>query len=136
LLPDLNRLRFAVLGVVLCSFPVHAKNIELPRTVGEIVVDGQLDEEAWQSAAQVELLYENNPGDNTPARVKTVAYLIEDGANLYVGFAASDPDPSAIRAYLRDRDKAFDDDFVGIVIDTYNDSRRAFEFFSNPLGRE
>jgi len=134
LLPDLNRLRFAVLGVVLCSFPVHAKNIELPRTDGEIVVDGQLDEEAWQSAAQVELLYENNPGDNIPARVKTVAYLIEDGANLYVGFAASDPDPSAIRAYLRDRDKAFDDDFVGIVIDTYNDSRRAFEFFSNPLG--
>ena len=122
------------MGVVLCSFTLHAKNIELPRTEGEIVVDGQLDEEAWRDAAQVELLYEISPGDNTPARVKTVAYLIEDGANLYVGFAASDPDPSAIRAYLRDRDAVYDDDFVGIIIDTYNDNRRAFEFFSNPLG--
>jgi len=134
LLPVLARIRFAVLGAVLCSFAVHGKNIELPRTDGEIVVDGRLDEEAWRGAAQVELLFENEPGDNIPARVKTVAYLIEDGANLYVGFAASDPDPSAIRAYLRDRDKAYDDDFVGIVIDTYNDNRRAFEFFSNPLG--
>lgn len=131
---DPHRMRFVVLGVVLCSFNLHATNIELPRTEGEIVVDGQLDEEAWRDAAQVELLYEIEPGDNLPARVKTVAYLIEDGANLYVGFAASDPDPSAIRAYLRDRDEAYDDDFVGIVIDTYNDNRRAFEFFSNPLG--
>lgn len=127
-------LRFAVLGAVLCSFAVHGAIIELPRTDSEIVVDGQLDEVAWRSAVQVELLYENQPGDNIPARVSTVAYLIEDGANLYVGFAASDPDPSAIRAYLRDRDSAYDDDFVGIVIDTYNDNRRAFEFFSNPLG--
>ena len=26
------------------------------------------------------------------------------------------------------------DDFVGIVLDTFNDERRAFEFFVNPLG--
>ena len=59
---------------------------------------------------------------------------MEDGANLYVGFEASDPDPSAIRGYLRDRDSAYSDDFVGIIIDTYNDGRRAFEFLANPLG--
>ena len=128
------RLLIASLAAVLCSFSAEAINIELPRTDGAIVVDGHMDEEAWRDAVQVELAYENEPGDNLPARVKTVAYLMEDGANLYVGFSASDPDPAAIRAYLRDRDSAFDDDFVGIVIDTYNDSRRAFEFFSNPLG--
>ena len=64
----------------------------------------------------------------------TVAYLIENGENLYIAFDARDPDPSSIRAYLRDRDSAFHDDFVGIVLDTYNDQRRAFEFFVNPLG--
>ena len=31
-------------------------------------------------------------------------------------------------------DSAFDDDFVGLVVDTFNDERRAFEFFVNPLG--
>jgi hypothetical protein len=35
---------------------------------------------------------------------------------------------------LRDRDSAFNDDFVGVVLDTFNDQRRAFEFFINPLG--
>jgi hypothetical protein len=126
--------RFALLAALCCSFSVQATNIDLPRTDGDIVIDGRMDEDAWRNAVQVELAYENEPGDNLPARVKTVAYLVEDGANLYVGFAASDPEPSAIRAYLRDRDAAYDDDFVGIVSDTYNDNRRAFEFFSNPLG--
>jgi hypothetical protein len=35
---------------------------------------------------------------------------------------------------LRDRDSAFNDDFVGVVLDTFNDERRAFEFFVNPFG--
>ena len=119
---------------VLCWSVAAAASIDLPHTDGEIAIDGVLSDDAWGDAVAVELIYETNPGDNLPARVKTVAYLMEDGTNLYVGFAASDPDPSAIRAYLRDRDSAYDDDFVGIVIDTYNDGRRAFEFFSNPLG--
>lgn len=33
-----------------------------------------------------------------------------------------------------DRDTAFNDDFVGVVLDTFNDERRALEFFVNPLG--
>jgi hypothetical protein len=51
-----------------------------------------------------------------------------------IAFDARDPDPSSIRAYLRDRDSAFNDDFVGVVLDTFNDQRRAFEFFVNPFG--
>lgn len=117
----------------LCAV-ASAANIDLPRVDGDVVLDGQLGEAAWQKATQVELVYETNPGENIPARVKTIVYLMEDGANLYIGFAASDPEPSAIRAYLRDRDSAYDDDFIGIIIDSYNDSRRAFEFLANPLG--
>ena len=59
---------------------------------------------------------------------------MEDGSRLLVAFDARDPNPKSIRAYLRDSDTAWNDDFVGIVIDTFNDERRAFEFFANPLG--
>ena len=107
---------------------------ELPSTQQEIRIDGVLDEDAWQDAIQIDIDVETKPGENIPARVKTTAYLVEDGDNLYVAFDAEDPDPSSIRAYLRDRDAAYDDDFVGIVLDTYGDARRAFEFFANPLG--
>ena len=66
--------------MVLCCSVVQAENIDLPRTVGDIHVDGVLDEGVWRDATQIELSYENDPGENTPARVKTVAYLMEDGA--------------------------------------------------------
>ncbi len=107
---------------------------DLPSTTGSIKIDGVLDDAAWRDAALIDLAIETRPGENIPARVQTTVYLVEDGENLYIGFKAQDPDPSAIRAYLRDRDSAYDDDFVGLVVDTYNDGRRAFEFFANPLG--
>ena len=59
---------------------------------------------------------------------------MEDGDTLYVGFDARDPDPEAIRAHLWERDRLFSDDYVGVSIDTTGDSKRAFEFFSNPIG--
>lgn len=104
------------------------------RAASEIKVDGVLDEPAWQKAAVVELKYETRPGENTPPAVKTETLLAYDDGHLYVAFRAHDPDPSAIRAHLSDRDDAFSDDFVGIVLDTFNDERRGFEFFVNPLG--
>jgi hypothetical protein len=130
----LLRLLCACLVLTDCFTNVRAEDVTLPRTSGEVTVDGILDEVVWQAAAQIELKYETNPGDSIPARVKTIAYLMEDGANLYVGFAATDPDPSAVRAYLRDRDSAYNDDFVGIYIDTYSDGRRAYAFLANALG--
>ncbi|RLA37249.1 MAG: hypothetical protein DRR15_02495, partial [Gammaproteobacteria bacterium] len=90
----------------------------------------------WRKALKIDVNIETNPGENVPAKVKTVAYLMEDGVNLYIAFDARDPNPKAIRAFLRDRDSAYNDDFVGVVIDSYNDERRAFEFFSNPLGAQ
>ncbi|MGI9219845.1 MAG: carbohydrate binding family 9 domain-containing protein, partial [Woeseiaceae bacterium] len=112
----------------------HADKASMPRTSNSIEIDGVLDDAAWQHAAKIELEYETHPGENIPALVETTAYVIEDGARLYIAFDARDPDPSKIRAYLQDRDSAWNDDFVGVVLDTYNDERRAFEFFSNPLG--
>lgn len=130
---------FAVILLMVIAAPVWANTADmpdLPRISGPVVVDGRLDEDAWGQALQIRLDYETQPGENTPARVQTIAYLMEDGRNLYVAFDARDPDPSKIRAYYRDRDSAYNDDFVGIVIDSYNDERRAFEFFSNPFGSQ
>ena len=111
-----------------------ATTSELPRLEGEIKIDGVLENDEWQGAVRIDLGVETSPAENQPAPVRTTAFLIEDGENLYVAFDAKDPDPQAIRAYLRDRDSAWEDDYVGISLDTYNDERRAFQFFANPLG--
>ena len=127
---------FLLLIVAAPVWAVTAGISDLPRVSGKVVIDGNLDDEIWLQALQVEIGYETNPGENTPAKVKTTAYLMEDGENLYIAFDAHDPNPDAIRAFLRDRDSAYNDDFVGVVIDSFNDERLAFEFFSNPLGAQ
>ena len=108
--------------------------LDLPHSDEHATIDGALDEPIWRDALQIDLTTETNPGENVPSPVTTHVYLVEDGQRLLIGFDARDPDPQAIRAYLRDRDTAYNDDFVGVVIDTFGDKRHAFEFFVNPLG--
>ena len=106
----------------------------VPRTAKAIQIDGRLDEEAWRDALALELPYEVDPGENTPAPVRTECFVLYDAGHLYVAFRAHDPEPSAIRAHLADRDQVDRDDSVGFVVDTFNDERRGFEMFVNPLG--
>ena len=100
----------------------------------EIRVDGELTEAVWQKHPTFTLDYETRPGDNTPAQVKTEMWITYNHSHVYVAVRAHDPEAQKIRARLTDRDRAFQDDFVGVVFDTFNDERRAFEFFVNPLG--
>src|SRR6185503_13353938 len=111
-----------------------AKIPQLPRSTAEVKIDGVLDDPIWKDAITIDLTTETQPGENVPAPVVTQAYLVEDGKRLLIAFDARDPDPKSIRAYLRDRDRAFNDDFVGIVIDSFGDKRYAYEFFANALG--
>ncbi len=104
------------------------------RAAAPVRIDGVLDDAAWAGAPTFELAYETRPGENTPAKVRTEGWVAFDDEFLYFAFHAFDPEPEKIRARYTDRDRAFQDDFVGLVIDTFNDERRAFEFFVNPLG--
>ncbi len=107
---------------------------EIPRASTAIQIDAILDEPAWQNALRLELNYEIRPAENVKPKVRTECLLVFDNDQLYAAFRAFDPNPSAIRGRLSDRDRAFSDDFVGLVLDTFNDERRAFEFFVNPVG--
>jgi hypothetical protein len=97
-------------------------------------IDGVISEGEWARAERVILDNETHPSQNVPALVDTEVFMMEDGANFYLAFIAYDPDPYKICAFYRDRDTCWDDDLVGVVIDTFNDERRAFEFFANPFG--
>jgi len=103
-------------------------------TTAAITVDGVLDEAPWQAAATFTLDYETFPAENAPPPVETEMWITYDDRNLYVAIRAQDPEPEKIYARVRDRDNAYRDDFAGVVLDTFNDERRAFEFFVNPLG--
>ncbi|MDB0051523.1 carbohydrate binding family 9 domain-containing protein [Gammaproteobacteria bacterium] len=129
-----------LLALVITLFPsleLHAQslnNYNIPRVDIKPRIDGQIDQGEWSQATRIPVNIETNPNDNVPAEVEALALLMEDGEVLYVAFIALDPDPDQIRAFYRDRDSMWNDDWVSIVLDTFNDERRAFEFFANPYG--
>lgn len=122
-----------------CCFqnaPVLAQSIgyDIPRIDHSPVIDGTLSVGEWDNATAINVNIETEPGYNTVAEVVTRAFLMEDGDFLYVAFIAEDEDIDQVRAFFRDRDGIWRDDRVGVVLDTFNDERRAYEFFVNPFG--
>jgi hypothetical protein len=99
-----------------------------------INLSGKLDDPLWLKAIPVELNFEIQPGENTPARQRTQAMVLYDQKNIYIGFRCYDSVPGNIRANMSDRDKMFNDDFVDAIIDTYNNYQRGYEFVVNPYG--
>lgn len=108
--------------------------IKAVRISGDIQLTGKLTDPRWELAPRVGIDYEVQPVDNIPAAQKTTVLVLYNSEYLYFGFICHDTDPSKIRAHVTDRDNMFNDDFVGIFLDTYNNRQRAYEFFVNPFG--
>ncbi|HSS47841.1 MAG TPA: DUF5916 domain-containing protein, partial [Thermoanaerobaculia bacterium] len=117
--------------------PAVGPPLAVPRMAGKIVVDGRLDDAAWQQAAVLDTFYETYPADNAEPKVKTVVYLTYDDHDFYVGIHAFDPEPEKIRAPFVERDKIIGtDDNVAVFLDTRNDRRSAVELRVNPRGNQ
>lgn len=127
-------LLFAVSSPILGIASTEKVPYKIPKVTSKVKVDGILDEDIWQEALVLGLNYEVEPGYNIKPPVKTQVLMAYGSNHLYVAFRADDPDPSAIRARFTDRDKIWDDDYVGIVLNTFNDSRRSYNFYCNPHG--
>jgi len=113
--------------------PEKAEPVKLKRFEKAPVIDGHVNEEVWRQATVLKDFYQIQPGDNIPPSKPTEVLLGYDASNLYLAFIAHD-DPGKVRVTVPKRDAIFDDDFVGILLDTFNDQRRAFELYFNPLG--
>src|SRR5216684_2453215 len=113
--------------------PEKAQPVRMPRFDKPPVIDGKLDDEIWKQAAVLKDFHQVQPGDNIAPSKPTEVLLGYDSKFLYLAFHCYD-EPDKVRANIPKRDNIFDDDYVGILFDTFNDSRKAYEFDFNPLG--
>lgn len=115
----------------------HTPNIKptlaATRATGPITIDGDLTDAGWVGAARASNFSEFNPRDLGAPSVETEAWITYDQSHLYVALIARD-DPATIRSSLTDRDKIWQDDYVGVLLDTYADASWAYSFFANPKG--
>ena len=105
----------------------------IPKLEKPPVIDGQVNDPAWQQAAAFGDFLEIQPGDNQTPSNMTEVMMGYDARNLYVAFRIKEP-RDKVRATVAKRDDIFSDDYVGMYFDTFNDQRQAYCLFFNPLG--
>jgi len=110
---------------------VRVPRIESP----DVDVNASLDEPVWARAAVLSDFTQYEPVEGvTPEEATEIRVFYGDDA-IYFGVRAFDTEPEGILARLGERDRAiFGDDWVRIMLDTFDDQRQAYVFYVNPLG--
>ncbi|MCU0249576.1 MAG: carbohydrate binding family 9 domain-containing protein [Vicinamibacterales bacterium] len=107
--------------------------VAIPRVTEPPVLSRYLDGTTTPPGVRISGLVQREPGDGVPASVETTAFLSYDDGHLYAVFVCKD-DPAKVRANMTKREAIMGDDLVAVLLDTYHDGRRAYEFIVNPLG--
>jgi hypothetical protein len=110
------------------------QRLTIPRVGTPPSLDDYVDGVPRSDEVAVTSFYQREPGDGAVASQPTEAYLSYDSEHLYIIFIARDREPQNVRATLTKREAFGNDDFVGLLLDTFKDKRRAYLFIVNPLG--
>lgn len=142
----MKKLLFWIILIMLLAGSADAANglvrqdvrpLELVKSATPPVLDGSLDDEAWKTATIIDdvwITYNPVNGEELPQRTR--AYVTYDENNLYFAFHCLDSQPELIKTSLTKRDGIFEDDWVGLSIDTVGGKKYGYEFFVNPSGAQ
>ena len=144
-MPKAWHIFLSIVGLILCGLPsllfaapVSFGQVTIPRVSTPPVLEEFLEMKpspAWEGKlAKIDRFLQRTPSDGELVSQRTEAYLGYDSKNLYAVFICFDNQPHKMRARLSKRDDMFDDDIVEVMLDTFHDHRRAYAFFTNPLG--
>ena len=101
------------------------------------VLDGLLNEQAWQDAPVTGEFVQRDPDEGMPVSERTEVRALYDQENLYFGIRCFDSQADGILATELRRDNGFaNDDSFTVVLDTFHDHRNAFLFKINPAGTQ
>jgi hypothetical protein len=107
------------------------------RTSNPPVIDGRLDDPAWDEALVLTGFVQHEPFEGSPVSEPTEVRILFDDEALYVGAWLYDSRPAEIRVGENRRDSNLNDtDAFLILLDTYNDGRNGFVFGTTPAGIE
>ncbi len=108
-------------------------DVRAPRLDAKVTVDGKLDEPEWSQAALLTGFSQFSPLDGIPAADSTEVFVWYSPDAVYFGIRAFEAH-GAVHATLADRDKIGSDDYVQILLSTFDDGRQATVLAVNPYG--
>jgi len=130
-------LGFYLIPLFIMGAKAPTKQVHALAVTSTIAVDGKLSEGVWRKASVAKDFIQFEPRRGQPARFSTEVRFLLSRTHLYVGVRCQDPEPARIAASRTRRDSdLYDDDCIGIGLDTFHDKRTAYYFFTNPLGAQ
>jgi hypothetical protein len=104
-------------------------------TDAQIVVDGQLDEPAWQTATATTGFTQREPQEGQPSTQVTEVRVLYNRQTLYVAAYCHDTTPANIVINEIQRDFGLDEqDYFGMIFDTFDDDRNGYHLVTTPVG--
>jgi hypothetical protein len=98
-------------------------------------IDGVLEDDAWKGPPLPLgewLTY--NPLNGDKLDQTTEVHAAYDDKALYFAFRCKDPEPDKVRSTLSRRDQLFNDDWVGLSLDSVGNGQSSYDLFVNPAG--
>ena len=109
--------------------------------VGTIVIDGRLDDPAWQAVVPITQFTQTQPNEGVPATQRTEVRILYDKDAIYIGARMFDSlGRGGVRAPLARRDQLLDGngqlttDKIAVVLDPYHNHLDRVWFEINPVG--
>jgi hypothetical protein len=120
------------------SKPPIAKHMVAQRFAGTIKIDGNLTDTAWKGAplATSFVEFRPTPFKTEEAANRTEMYLLYNNEGIYLGGYCHEKSRDSISTELTGRDGFGNNDYIGIIFDTYKDKINGFEYFVTPLGEQ
>ena len=100
----------------------------------DIILDGVLDENAWQEAEATDFFWQYFPTDSVKTKTETHVKVMYNDKFLYVAFYASSTGGDYVVSTLKRDFGGTTNDNVSLLFDTFNDGTNAFFFGITPYG--
>jgi len=129
---------YFLLFFVFISFCTYGqkKVLVAKSTLGNITIDGKIDEDAWGTApiATDFIMYEPDNGKPISESKKTEVKVLYDNTAVYISAVLFDDEPNKISRELTNRDNFGVSDNFSVSINGNNDGQQDFRFFVSAAG--
>lgn len=100
-----------------------------------LVMDGRLNEPAWDTAAAAAAFAQTDPNEGAPPAGRTIVRVLAGPKALAIGIVCEDPEPDGIVSFSVRRDAVLgSEDHVRVVLGPFMDGRSGYVFAVNPGG--
>ena len=125
-------------GYFIANGQITAKRLTAARSNATFKIDGILNEPAWKTAPAANHFVELRPNTfrKEDEANRTEIFILYNNQGLYIGGYCHEKNKDSIATELVGRDNFGNNDFIGVVLDTYYDKINGFEYFVTPLGEQ